>query len=154
MLGTIIVGVDNKIGTHQDPQTASSVTSLVKVHTDSKIEGTVLMTHAECIRVHYPRRNVFLVRKTIDTGVNVIDGSSCICSFLKISILCLYLRMTPEKSHHLTIYIFIGIVAAHSIATVLVRSSFTSRVNRLTAFAGQYLPVYSDCGFLEHPESF
>ncbi|KAL8999018.1 MAG: hypothetical protein Q9169_002016 [Polycauliona sp. 2 TL-2023] len=38
---------------------------------------------------------------------------------LKISILCLYLRMTPERAHHITLYILIGFVALNTFAVFI-----------------------------------
>ena len=47
---------------------------------------------------------------------------------LKISILCLYLRMTPERYHKITIYICLGFVATHTIAAEIV--SYSNLTNR------------------------
>ncbi|KAG7002425.1 hypothetical protein G7Y79_00027g061170 [Physcia stellaris] len=82
VLGTVIVGVRNGMGKHQDYQSAAELTTLVK----SVYVFTILI-------------------------------AACFCA-LKLSILCLYLRMTPERSHHITIYVIMCIVAAHSIATI------------------------------------
>ncbi|KAL8673211.1 MAG: hypothetical protein Q9168_002363 [Polycauliona sp. 1 TL-2023] len=38
---------------------------------------------------------------------------------LKISILCLYLRMTPERTHHITLYIIIGFVAVNAFCVLI-----------------------------------
>lgn len=40
---------------------------------------------------------------------------------MKISILFLYLRMTPERSHQITIYVIMGIISAHEIVALIVR---------------------------------
>ncbi|KAL8851207.1 MAG: hypothetical protein Q9221_003838 [Calogaya cf. arnoldii] len=41
---------------------------------------------------------------------------------LKVSILCLYLRMTPERSHRITLYCLIGVVVVNMIAVLFVRN--------------------------------
>ena len=42
-------------------------------------------------------------------------------STMKISILFLYLRMTPERSHKIAIYVIMGFVFTHEIASLVVR---------------------------------
>lgn len=44
-------------------------------------------------------------------------------SFLKLSVLCLYLRLTPDSNHKRTIWIIITIIAAHGIEAIFVRCS-------------------------------
>lgn len=44
-------------------------------------------------------------------------------SALKLSILCLYLRMTPDKSHKRIVYTMMGLVTAHNIAALFVSTS-------------------------------
>ena len=39
---------------------------------------------------------------------------------MKISILFLYLRMTPERSHKIAIIVFMGLIGAHFIAALIV----------------------------------
>ena len=46
---------------------------------------------------------------------------------MKISILFLYLRMTPERSHKIAIYVIMGFVFSHEIASLVV-SPFSSRI--------------------------
>ena len=41
-------------------------------------------------------------------------------STMKISILFLYLRMTPERSHKIAIYVIMGFIISHEIASLLV----------------------------------
>lgn len=43
---------------------------------------------------------------------------------LKISILCLYLRMTPERSHHIVIYVVMGLTTAETISAFIVGSLY------------------------------
>ena len=43
---------------------------------------------------------------------------------MKLSILFLYLRMTPERSHKIAIYVIMGFVVAHEIVSLVVRRSF------------------------------
>ena len=50
---------------------------------------------------------------------------------MKLSILFLYLRMTPERSHKITIYILMGFVVAHEISSLLVRRSFPNVIRRV-----------------------
>lgn len=47
---------------------------------------------------------------------------------MKISILFLYLRMTPERSHKICIYVVMGLVVTHEIASLVVRRSFPQRI--------------------------
>lgn len=47
---------------------------------------------------------------------------------MKLSILFLYLRMTPERSHKIVIYVLMGLVVAHEIASLVVRRPFLQRV--------------------------
>ena len=47
---------------------------------------------------------------------------------MKLSILYLYLRMTPERSHKIVIYVLIGFVVAHEIASLVVSRAFFQRV--------------------------
>ena len=42
-------------------------------------------------------------------------------STMKISILFLYLRMTPERSHKIAIYVIMGFIVTHEIASLLVK---------------------------------
>lgn len=42
---------------------------------------------------------------------------------VKMSILSLYLRLTPIQSHRLMIYIIMGIINAHLVAAVIVREN-------------------------------
>ena len=44
---------------------------------------------------------------------------------MKISILFLYLRMTPERSHKIAIYVIMGFIFAHDIAALVVRRLFS-----------------------------
>ena len=47
---------------------------------------------------------------------------------MKISILFLYLRMTPERSHKIVIYVLMGLIGAHEVAALIVSRSFPRKL--------------------------
>lgn len=51
---------------------------------------------------------------------------------MKISILFLYLRMTPERSHKIAIYVLMGLIGAHEVAALIVSRSLP---RKLTIFS-------------------
>ncbi len=68
-------------------------------------------------------------------------------STMKISILFLYLRMTPERSHKIAIYVLIGLICAHFISSFIVRRSiFKDLLHRVDAntYVGRNLSMHTD----------
>ena len=43
---------------------------------------------------------------------------------MKISILFLYLRMTPERAHKIAIYVLMGLIGTHELAALIVSRYF------------------------------
>ncbi len=68
-------------------------------------------------------------------------------STMKISILFLYLRMTPERSHKIAIYVLIGLICAHFVSSFIVRRSiFKDPLHKATAktYVGGNLSMQAD----------
>ena len=60
-------------------------------------------------------------------------------STAKISILFLYLRMTPERSHKIAIYVIMGLIGAHEVAALVVWRFFPELVLTPVVIANTYI---------------
>lgn len=66
-------------------------------------------------------------------------------SLMRFSILCLYLRMTPVRAHHITIWVLFAISAMHGIGAVIVSCETPAlhRMDRRLTFIGRYFSMPS-----------
>lgn len=119
-MASIIVGVRYGMGKHQDHQTPSEAVKIIQV-------GSIpSRLRVNCVLIIFDRWSTrlpclsFFVSGTPRPIPTKFFRYLTVCRSLKMSILCLYLRMTPEKKHRRAIYGITVFVCLYATATLFV----------------------------------